>query len=331
MTQDISALVDPRSTAIGSDARRALGGLLPLIDDPRVRDVMLHARGDIGRLWVDRGGGAEPVPGWQVASIELRHLAIALIAAGGRHLDELHPCADVRLGDGIRVHAVLDPVAVAGTAISIRLPAVSVPTLAELARGGLCDERTAATLRREVAERKNLLITGGAGTGKTTLLNALLGLVPANERIVSIEDVAELRPTHPHHVALEARQANIEGAGEVGLEQLLREALRMRPDRIVLGECRGAEVATLLAALNTGHQGGAGTLHANRLAEVPARLEALGMLAGLTAAALARQATALDLVVHVERSGGRHRIADLGELRVGERGTLEIAEAGGHR
>lgn len=314
-----------RSTALGGDARRALGGLLPLLDDPGVRDVMLHVREGQGQLWIDRGQGAEAISGWEAPAAEVRRLAIALIAAGGRHLDELNPVADVRLGDGIRVHAVLDPVAVSGPVLSIRLPALRSPDLTELAAGGLCSRRVAEVLQRSVAARRNLLITGGAGSGKTTLLNALLALVAVEERIVSIEDVAELRPTHLHHVSLETRQANIEGAGEIGLDRLLREALRMRPDRIVLGECRGAEIVTLLAALNTGHEGGAGTLHANSIRDVPARLEALGMLAGLGPETLARQAMALDLIVHVSRRGGVHRIEQLGELRIGDHGTLEVA------
>ncbi|KAM9863341.1 CpaF family protein [Leucobacter sp. BZR 635] len=313
-----------RSAALGSDARRALGGLLPLLDDPEVRDLMVHVRDGTGQLWVDRGRGAARVDGWATPAVEVRRLAIALIAAGGRHLDELNPVADVRLGDGIRAHAVLDPVAVAGPVLSLRLPALRVPALAELAGGGLCSPRQAALLQRSVAERQNLLITGGAGSGKTTLLNALLALVAPHERIVSIEDVAELRPDHAHHIALEARQANIEQAGEIGLERLLRETLRMRPDRIVLGECRGAEIVTLLSALNTGHEGGAGTLHANSIADVPARLEALGMLAGLSPQTLARQAMALDLIVHVSRGGGAHRIEQLGALRLNRGGTLEV-------
>lgn len=316
--------VAARSAGLGSDARRALGGLLPLVNDPEVRDILLQARAGSGQLWVDRGTGAEPVRGWSAPAEEVRGLAIALIAAGGRHLDELNPCADVRLGDGIRVHAVLEPVAVAGTAVSIRLPALLVPGLGELARAGLCGDPVRALLERSVADRRNLLITGGAGSGKTTLLTALLGLVPPRERILTIEDVAELRPGHDHHIALEARQANIEGAGAVGLERLLREALRMRPDRIVLGECRGAEIATLLTALNTGHRGGAGTMHANRIEDVPARLEALGALAGLSPTALARQATVLDLIVHVERRGCTHRIVETGILRVGSAGALEV-------
>jgi pilus assembly protein CpaF len=244
----------------------------------------------------------------------VRRLAVALIAAGGRQLDELHPCADVHLGAGVRAHAVLPPISVSGAALSIRVPSVAPPGFDELVAGGLCDAAAEHRLRRAVRERRNLLITGGTGTGKTTLLAALLGLVPAHERILTIEDVAELRIAHPHLVALEARAANSEGAGELSVDRLLREALRMRPDRIVLGECRGAEVATLLSALNTGHAGGAGTLHANRLTDVPARLEALGMMAGFEPRLLARQAvSALHLVVHLERpASGRHRVAGFG-------------------
>lgn len=315
---------EPRSARLGAAVRRALGGLLRVIDDPEARDLMVHASQGEGRLWVDRGRGAEHVPGWNAPASEVRRLAIALIAAGGRHIDELNPCGDVRLGDGIRVHAVLDPIAVEGTVLSIRLPAQRVPSLAELRSAGLCSPRVAAVLTQRVVGRANLLITGGAGSGKTTLLNALLSHVPADERIISIEDVAELRPNHPHHIALESRQPNIEGVGEVSLDRLLREALRMRPDRIVLGECRGAEIATLLAALNTGHEGGAGTLHANRMQDVPARLEALGMLAGLSPEALARQAASLDLIVHVSRRHHQHRIEQIGALRVSARGALEV-------
>lgn len=318
-----------RSDALSGEVRRAFGGLLPLVDDARVRDVLVQVGGRMGdgagELWVDRGGGVERVRGWSVPPVAVRHLAVALVAAGGRHLDELNPCADVRLGDGIRVHAVLPPVAVAGPAVSIRLPGARAPAFADLVAGGLCSRAAARALERDIAARKNLLITGGTGSGKTTLLTALLSLVSDRERILTIEDVAELRPRHPHHLALEARQANTEGAGEVTLDRLLREALRMRPDRIVLGECRGAELVTLLSALNTGHDGGAGTLHANRLEDVPARLEALGLLGGLPPDALARQATsALHRVVHLTRRDGTHRIERVGALVLGSTGLLEV-------
>jgi pilus assembly protein CpaF len=198
---------------------------------------------------------------------------------------------------------------------------------AQLTAGGFCSPGHAALLRSAVEQRSNLLVTGSTGSGKTTVLAALLDLVAPDERVITIEDVAELRLTHPHWVALEARQANSEGVGALSLDRLLREALRMRPDRIVLGECRGAELLTLLTALNTGHDGGAGTLHASSLADVPARLEALGALAGLPAEALARQVcAALHYVVHLERTAaGQHRVAAIGRFRL-RGGVLDIAE-----
>lgn len=306
----------PRSRELGVEARRALGPLLPLLDEPALRDVLLHVRSGAGELWLDRGGGAARVPGWRAEPTDVKRIAIALIEAGGRQLNELHPCVDVHLGAGIRVHAVLPPISVEGAVVSIRVPRIAPPRFGELVAGGLCDAGTAERLRAAVLARRNLLISGGTGAGKTTLLSALLDLAPPGDRILTIEDVAELRLAHPHRVSLEARPANSEGAGALSVDRLLREALRMRPDRIVLGECRGAEVATLLAALNTGHEGGAGTLHANRLADVPARLEALGALAGYSPDVLARQAvSALHLVVHLERSvSGGHRIAAFGRL-----------------
>ncbi len=303
-------------TAVDGAALREFGELAPLVAEAAVTDVFVTG----GRVWVDRGEGAER------AAIELdpgraRALAVALVAAGGRHVDEATPCVDVRLHDGIRVHAVLPPIAVSGTQLSIRLPRVRALSLDELAASGAFEVVPLALVRGLVARRANVLVTGAGGSGKTTLLGAMLSDAARTERIVTIEDVAELHIRHPHVVALEARQANAEGAGAVGLEQLVREALRMRPDRLVLGECRGAEVRELLAALNTGHDGGAGTLHANSLDDVPARLEALGALAGLTPAALARQAvSAIDAVLHVERDADGRRVAAVGELELlGER------------
>lgn len=317
-----------RSAHLSLAARRALGGLLSLVDDPDLRDICVQCSGDEARLWIDRGGAFQEVPEWRASPTAAHRLATELIAAGGRHLDELQPCGDVHLGHGIRVHAVLPPVAVAGAAVSIRLPRIAPLEWTDLERGGLCAPRVSEYLRRLVATRKNILITGGTGSGKTTVLAALLDLVNADERIVTIEDVAELRLRHPHTVALEARQASAEGVGEISLDRLLREALRMRPDRIVLGECRGPEISTLLAALNTGHDGGAGTLHASRLDDVPARLEALGALAGLGSTALARQAvSALHAIVHVEAGSGGHRVVAVGRLRLRPEGTLAIETA----
>ncbi|WP_207454602.1 TadA family conjugal transfer-associated ATPase [Desertivibrio insolitus] len=296
-----------------------------LLEDPDVTDVFLN--GGAGGCWVDRGSGAV-LEGAAPAEPQLRDLAVRLIALGGRHIDEATPAVDVHLADGIRVHAVLPPIAPRGTLVSIRAPRPQQPSLDDLTESGTVTPDQGALLRGAIEARRNVLITGGGGCGKTTLLAALLGLAAPGERIVAIEDVAELRVAHPHYLSLETRQANLEGAGEIGLVRLVREALRMRPDRLVLGEVRGAEVRELLAALNTGHEGGAGTLHANSLNDVPARLEALGALAGMSAEAVARQAvSALHLVLHLERREGRRTLAAVGRLALeGDRLVVEPLE-----
>ncbi|WP_261165986.1 TadA family conjugal transfer-associated ATPase [Microbacterium sp. Marseille-Q6965] len=322
-------VVRPRRPA-PAGARRlpavpGIGALAPYLEDPRVTDLFVNgAEG----LFVDRGAGAERDSAWRASEREVRDLATALIAAGGRHVDDGTPCVDVRLPGGIRVHAVLPPVARRGTALSIRIPALGDATLSALSAGGAFPDAVRAWLVRLVHARENLLVTGATGTGKTTLLGALLSHAPAHERIVTIEDVAELRIDHPHHVSLEARQANLEGAGGIGLARLVRESLRMRPDRIVVGECRGEEVRELLTALNTGHDGGAGTLHASGLVEVPARLEALGALAGMDDHAVARQvSSAIAWVLHLERGpDGVRRLASAGRFRVRDDGRLAIEE-----
>lgn len=307
----------PDGARAGRDQFGALGELLA---DPLVTDVFVN--GGAG-VWVDRGAGAVRDT-LTLSEAEARELAVRLIARGGRHVDEATPCVDVRLGEGIRVHAVLPPVATAGALLSIRVPRARPPGFDELERSGFFGA-DGDRVRSLVARRANLLVSGAGGSGKTTLLGALLSAAPANERIVLIEDVAELRVSHPHVVSLEARQPNLEGAGGIGLAQLVREALRMRPDRLVLGECRGPEVRELLGALNTGHDGGAGTIHANSLADVPARLEALGALAGLSAEAIARQAvSAIGAVLHVERSARGRRLAGMGRFEVDARGRLAV-------
>lgn len=300
------------------------GELADAAADPSATDLVL---GGDGVAWADHGAGLERA-GPILSPADARTLAVRLIAAGGRHLDDATPFADVHLGGGIRVHAVLPPATPGGALLSIRFPSPEPPSLDRLEALEMVTLAEAALLRRLVAERRNLLVTGPAGSGKTTLLGALLGLVPNTERIVVIEDVAELRASHPHLVRLEARQPNLEGAGAIGLDRLLREALRMRPDRLVVGECRGPETRELLSALNTGHEGGAGTLHANSLEAVPARLEALGAVAGLDAAALARQGVAaIDAVVHLERHDGRRRVSGIGRphLRGGVLGIERVA------
>ncbi|WP_460799862.1 TadA family conjugal transfer-associated ATPase [Microbacterium sp. GXF0217] len=321
-------VIAPLGAETASDAVAidpAFGPLAAHCADESVTDVFLNGADG---LFIDRGHGAEQVRGWRASEREVRDLAVALIGLGGRHLDDRSPCVDVRLEHGIRVHAVLAPVSASGTAVSIRIPRVHAGDLTALAALGCFDERRRAWLEDLVARRANVLITGGTGTGKTTLLSALLSAAPERDRIVTIEDVAELRPRHPHHVALEARQANLEGAGGITLARLVRESLRMRPDRLVVGECRGEEVRELLTALNTGHDGGAGTLHASGLADVPARLEALGALAGMDATALARQVvSAFTIVLHLARgTDGIRRIESAGrfELMAERLGIQEV-------
>ncbi|MEU9098948.1 TadA family conjugal transfer-associated ATPase [Streptomyces sp. NPDC048361] len=291
------------------------GPLEPLLADPDVTDVLVSAP---DRVWVDRGGGLE-LTGIRFAdAAAVRRLAQRLAAVAGRRLDDARPWVDARLPDGTRMHAVLEPVAVGSTCLSLRVVRPRAFSLAELTAAGTVPPDGEKLLRALIQARVSFLVSGGTGTGKTTLLSTLLGLVGAGERIVLAEDSAELRPDHPHVVRLESRPANQEGAGLVTLRDLVRQALRMRPDRLVVGEVRGAEVTDLLGALNTGHEGGCGTVHANSAQDVPARLEALGTAAGLDRDALHSQlAAALSVVLHLARDrAGQRRIA---EVRVLER------------
>jgi pilus assembly protein CpaF len=282
------------------------GPLEGLLSEPGVTDVLVNGPREV---WIDDGNGLRRTPVTFPGDEEVRRLAQRLAAAAGRRLDDACPYVDARLAGGVRLHAVLPPIAPDGTCLSLRLPSRRVFTIEELVTGA-----GAAVLRAIVAARQAFLVTGGTGTGKTTLLSSLLSLADPRERLILVEDSAELRPHHPHVVRLEARPPNLEGAGGVGLRDLVRQALRMRPDRLVVGEVRGREVVDLLAALNTGHEGGCGTLHANRATDVPARLEALACAAGLSREAVHSQiAAALDIVVHLVREpgGGRRRVAEV--------------------
>ncbi len=311
------------TTETGPIDWRQFGPLAPYVARDGVTDIFVNG----AQLWCDGDEGVQRLEGWSADERATRELAVRLIGLGGRHVDEATPFIDVRLAGGVRVHAVLPPISTTGTLLSIRVPRRERLSLDDLVSAGSVSSAQAAILRTAIAQRLNLLVTGAAGAGKTTLLAAMLAEAPAHERIVLIEDVAELRVSHPHVVGLQARQANLEGAGSVGLQQLVREALRMRPDRLVLGECRGAEVQDLLSALNTGHDGGAGTLHANSLADVPARLEALGALAGMSDRSIARLAvSAIGLVIHVARLGGARRISGFGRFRADNRSRLLLDE-----
>ncbi len=306
-------LGDAEVLGVAAELRSELvgaGPLEPLLADPEVTDVLVAAP---DRVWVDRGGGLELTGVTFEGPEGVRRLAQRLAAVAGRRLDDARPWVDARMPDGTRLHAVLPPVSVGSACLSLRVVRPRAFTLEELVAAGTLPPGGHRLLREMIEARLSFLVSGGTGTGKTTLLSALLGLVGPGERIVLAEDSAELRPDHPHVVRLETRPANQEGAGLVTLADLVRQALRMRPDRLVVGEVRGPEVADLLAALNTGHEGGCGTVHANAAAHVPARLEALGTAAGLDRAALHSQlAAALTLVVHLVRDReGRRRVAEV--------------------
>ncbi|MFC6559366.1 TadA family conjugal transfer-associated ATPase [Nonomuraea cavernae] len=303
------------------------GPLEPLLAAPDVTDVLVNGPRDV---WVDDGQGLRRTPVTFTDEAAVRRLAQRLAAAAGRRLDDASPYVDARLAGGVRLHAVLPPIASGGTCVSLRLPPRRTFTLPDLVAAGTVTPEAARILTSMVSARLAFLVTGGTGTGKTTLLSALLSLAGPGERLLLVEDSAELRPLHPHVVRLESRPANLEGAGGVGLRDLVRQALRMRPDRVVVGEVRGAEVVELLSALNTGHEGGCGTLHANAAADVPPRLEALGCAAGLSREAVHSQlAAALDVVVHLTRgrSDGRRRVAEICLLSRTGAGFVEAVPA----
>jgi pilus assembly protein CpaF len=316
---DASLVADVARTEVGalgtqhvSDSRAVLtsrvlgaGPLDEWLCEPGVTDVAVN--GD-GRIWVDRGDGMAWV-GQTLSPDDARTLAVRLAGAAGRRLDEASPWVDGRLPSGARLHAVLPPLVDGGPHVTIRVPARERHSLDDLV-GAAFPPAWAAALRAIVARRLAFVVSGGTGAGKTTLLAALLSAADPVERLLLVEDVRELHVEHPHVVRLEARPPNVEGTGEVTLTTLVRQALRMRPDRIVVGEVRGAEVRELMAALNTGHEGGCGTVHANRPEDVVARFEALGALAGLSAAAVRVQlAAAIDLVLHVARDGRARRLS----------------------
>jgi pilus assembly protein CpaF len=289
------------------------GRLQELLQQPHVTDVLVNGP---DAVYVDRGDGLELTEVRFPDDAAVRRLAQRLAASGGRRLDDASPYVDVRLRDGCRFHAVLAPVAQPGTCLSLRVPARRVFDLDDLVAAGSFPVEGRELLLAMVEARVAFLVSGGTGSGKTTLLASLLSAVAPHERLVLVEDAAELRPRHPHVVTLEARRPNLEGAGEITLQDLVRQALRMRPDRLVVGEVRGAEVVDLLAALNTGHEGGCGTLHANSASDVPARLESLAVCAGLSReAAHAQLAAAVDAVLHLQRGAdGQRRVAEIAVL-----------------
>ncbi|WP_022911233.1 TadA family conjugal transfer-associated ATPase [Aestuariimicrobium kwangyangense] len=312
----VQALDTLRRTSVGA------GPLDELLALDGVTDVLVNGADSV---WIDRGAGLELTDVSFTDEDEVRQLAVRLAASTGRRLDEATPWVDARMPDGVRVHAVLSTLSDPGTCISLRVPARRSFGFEELVAAGSLTPLAERVLREVIVRRVPFLVTGGTGSGKTTLLSALLGLVDPGERVVVIEDSRELSPRHPHVIRLEGRAANAEGAGRVSLTDLVRQSLRMRPDRVVLGEVRGPELVDLLMAMNTGHEGGCGTVHANSVADLPARLEALAALGGLGRDAChAQVASALRVVVHVARVGGLRRVAEIGVLRR-TGGLVEVA------
>ncbi len=326
LVDGVAALVAERAALLGEEDREALAarivrdtiGLGPLEDllaDPLVEEVMVNGP---GRVYVERAGRIEPTSVSFADEDELRNAVERILSPLGRRIDELSPMVDARLADGSRVNVVIPPLSIDGPVLSIRRFGARRPGPEELVELGTLSRSQRDLLEASVGERRSVLISGGTGSGKTTLLNAISGFIAAGERVVTIEDAAELRLRQPHVVRLESRPASVEGRGEVTIRDLLRNALRMRPDRIVIGEVRGAEALDLLTALNTGHDGALSTVHANSPADALARIETLALMAGvgLPHDAIAEQARrGLDLVVQIERrADGSRRVAEIAEV-----------------
>jgi len=322
----VAELVDDQAASL-SAARRAqirefilretvgLGPLEELLADPRVEEVMVNGPGDV---YVERGGRIERTEVSFESERALRDAIERILAPLGRRVDELSPMADARLADGSRVNVIIPPLSVDGPALSIRRFTAARPDPDDLVESGTLTAELRELLARAVAARRSILISGGTGSGKTTLLNALSSYVDPMERVVTIEDAAELRLRQPHVVRLESRPASVEGRGEVTVRDLLRNALRMRPDRIVIGEVRGSEALDLLTALNTGHDGALSTVHANSPEDALRRIETLALMAGigLPHEAIREQVRrGIQLVVHLTREGdGARRVVAVGEV-----------------
>ena len=318
LIEDVTGAVELGASGAAAESARlrervlGFGPLEQWISQPAVTDVLVN--GD-GAVWVDRGGGVEAT-GFSLDATAARALATRLAGLARRRLDEAQPWVDGVLPGGVRLHAILPPLAESGTHLSLRVPRHQPVGVDGLVRLGVAGDVLARVLRRVVAARLSFVVIGGTGVGKTTVLGALLAECGPQERIVVVEDVRELAPAHPHVVRLQGRMPNVEGAGAVTMVDLVRQALRMRPDRLVVGEVRGPEVREMLAALNTGHDGGAGTVHANGPGEVPARFEALGALAGLGREAVHAQLRgAVQIVIEVARVGPTRFVRSVGVTR----------------
>jgi pilus assembly protein CpaF len=305
------------------DEALGLGPLEPLLADERVAEIMVNGPDNV---FVERSGVLWRVPQRFTSERALRGVIDRVVSRVGRRVDEAAPLVDARLPDGSRVHAVLPPIALCGPTLTIRKFGRRALVLRDLLDLGSISEEMITFLELCVRERRNVVVSGGTGSGKTTLLNVLSNLIPEGERIVTIEDAAELRLAHDHVVPLEARLANAEGRGAIGIRELVRNALRMRPDRIIVGECRGGEALDMLQAMNTGHDGSLTTAHANGPRDVLSRLEVMALMAGVDLPLLAIReqiASAVDIIVHQARFPcGARKVTHIVEVTGMESGVI---------
>ncbi|MEX2587083.1 MAG: CpaF family protein [Actinomycetota bacterium] len=292
------------------------GPLETLLDDPSLTEIMCNAYDDI---YVERSGKLQRTDVTFTDEAHLRQIIEKIVASVGRRIDESSPMVDARLPDGSRVNAILPPVAVHSPVLTIRRFPAEPYGMKDLINFGSITLDAAMFLEACVRGKLNVLVSGGTGTGKTTMLNVLTDFVPEDERIVTIEDAAEIRLKQPHVITLESRPANIEGAGHIGIRELVRNALRMRPDRIIVGEVRGAETLDMLQAMNTGHEGSLTTVHSNSPRDALARLETMVLMAGydLPLRAIRGQvASAMDVIIHIDRFGdGSRRVTHISEVQ----------------
>ena len=296
-----------------------------MINNPNITDILVNGHKEV---WIDQGHGLEKTKLTFLNEESVRSLAQRLALSTGRRLDQSQPYVDAQLSKTIRLHAILSPIANPGTVISLRIHRPQILSLDELVINKTITTSQKDFLNQIIKEKKSFVICGGTGSGKTTLLNSLLSEVNRNQRILIIEDSRELNPQHPHVVSLEGRPANIEGMGLITMKDLIKQSLRMRADRLIIGEVRGAEVIDWLSALNTGHTGSAGTIHANSIHEVIIRFESLGLMTGLSKEAIHSQLrSALDYVIHIERnSDGKRQIKAIGEFQTDSTGNCFIEE-----
>ena len=298
-----------------------LGPLEELLFLPNLTDILVNKFDDV---WIDRGIGLEKTKVRFSSESAAQEFAKRIATRGHRRLDEAQPFVDIQTDTGLRFHAMLPPISPSGVAISIRIPQRDSLTLEDMLASGNLDADTYQAICQVIEKQKSFIVSGGTGSGKTTLLAAMLAKVNSTERIVVIEDSSELSISHPHVVSIQARLANSEGTGGIAMTDLVRQALRMRPDRIVVGEVRGREISDLLLALNTGHKGSATTIHADSAASVPTRIEALGLLAGLPREAIhAQMYSAFDVVIQMrDARDGKRGVAELAKFTRDRDGTV---------